>query len=384
MTGNTIPSACPVHGKTPFVWLGHDLKSPFHVWNHIQECQGICLSAAQVLTKPGYNQLFRNRGLREVLEFKGPIFLDSGGFRFQRLGQSEFDFTHVLELYRALNPDVGAILDFPLDPTQSDEVNNRRWRRTLANTRRMLAGGDPARIVPVIHAYNAKSARARLGQLLEFFPKPSMICVGSLVPLLKASYISSRFAPRENEGGHVHRWGAIADIILTIKSLAPHIPLHVFGAGSLSTISLLLALGVDSVDSTGWRMKAAFGAIQLPGLGDRFPLPATDSLRTRRGLSPACKKLLAECECPSCSGSALASRIRHLSASFNERAVHNAHVLLSEVRGIASAIRRGQGREFVARRLESSPGYRKVLVEAILPRLEAVALRKSQTREDSP
>jgi 7-cyano-7-deazaguanine tRNA-ribosyltransferase len=359
----------PKAGGPPFVWLGHDLKSPFHVWEHVTGCQGVCLSAAQVLTKPGFNRAFRTDGLREVLAFKGRVFLDSGGFRFQRLAQEEFDASHVLELYQALGPDIGAILDFPFDPTKSNRVNSHRWRRTLRNTQRMRDAGLNISLAPVIHAYDRTSAAERYRQLLEVFPDPEIICIGSLVPLLKASYIGSRFPANGSLSAGAERWTRIAEVVTTIRELAPKTPLHVFGAGSLSTISMLLLLGIDSVDSTGWRMKAAFGAIQLPGLGDRFTVPSAGASKVRRGLSPLCRDILSKCDCPACDGESLSRRVKKLSSSFTGRAVHNAHVLLSEVRLLGSAMRRNQGGEFVAKRFRTSPRYEAILMDAVLPHL---------------
>lgn len=370
-SGRAASAFGPAVDGPPFVWLGHDLKSPFHVWEHVTGCQGVCLSAAQVLTKPGFNRDFRTRGLSEVLSFKGRVFLDSGGFRFQRTAQDEFDSSDVLELYRSLGPDVAAILDCPMDPTLPDAVNTQRWRQTLRNTRRMLDDGGELNLVPVIHAYDGVSASARHAQLREVFPNPSMLCVGSLVPLLRASYIGKRFSSCNEKGASatIERWAKIAEVITTIRKLEPSRPIHVFGAGSLSTISLLLLLGINSIDSTGWRMKAAFGAIQLPGLGDRFPQPARKSLKTRRGLSSGCLDQLSVCNCPSCGGQSLARRIKCLGGSFHQRAIHNAHVLISEVDILANAMRRGKGAEFVGRRFEATPYYHRVLHESILPQL---------------
>jgi 7-cyano-7-deazaguanine tRNA-ribosyltransferase len=36
------------------------------------------------------------------------------------------------------------------------------------------------------------------------------------------------------------------------------------------TMNMMYYSGADSVDSSSWRTKAAFGAIQLSGIGDRY------------------------------------------------------------------------------------------------------------------
>ena len=48
-----------------------------------------------------------------------------------------------------------------------------------------------------------------------------------------------------------------------------HHKLHVFGIGGTATLHLAMLLGMDSVDSSGWRNRAARGVVQLVGSGDR-------------------------------------------------------------------------------------------------------------------
>ena len=45
--------------------------------------------------------------------------------------------------------------------------------------------------------------------------------------------------------------------------------LHVFGIGGIATLHLAALLRMDSVDSSGWRNRAARGIVQLAGSGDR-------------------------------------------------------------------------------------------------------------------
>src|SRR5262249_13087208 len=46
--------------------------------------------------------------------------------------------------------------------------------------------------------------------------------------------------------------------------------IHVFGVGGTATLHLTALLGFDSVDSSGWRNRAARGIVQLPGSGERM------------------------------------------------------------------------------------------------------------------
>src|SRR5262249_41996561 len=45
--------------------------------------------------------------------------------------------------------------------------------------------------------------------------------------------------------------------------------IHVFGVGGTATLHVTALLGFDSVDSSGWRNRAARGIVQLPGSGER-------------------------------------------------------------------------------------------------------------------
>lgn len=144
--------------------------------------------------------------------------------------------------------------------------------------------------------------------------------------------------------------------------------LHVFGAGTPASIFLLFLLGVDSVDSVAWRLKAAYGAIRLPGLADRY---ATDfgHTRTRRRLTSLCKDLLQACVCAVCEGLSLSRRVVVLAESFEARAVHNAQVFIDELNAFRLAARQGTHLQFVYDRLADNPRYRGILNRTILPNL---------------
>jgi len=347
--------------KETLIWIGHDLKSPFHVWDRL-DCQGICLSAAQILSKPGYFNLFNEIGLHAGLQFDGPIFLDSGGFRLQQLGTEEYNVDDIISLYNNIEPEIAATLDVPLNPTESNSNNEKRWEQTLRNTERMSSRVNAnTLLVPVIHAYDEKSTRRRLKQLLGVIKHTDFICIGSLVPLLKGSFIGSRFSGALKDSATIQRWDTIAEVITTMRELTPNSKHHVFGAGSISTMSLLIALGINSFDSTGWRLKAAFGAIQLPGLGDRFPRKSLKAVKERKGLTESCRNLLAQCECPICHNKQITNRINSLARSFRSRATHNAHVLTSEIRTLSRNVFNTKGYNQIDSRLIGSPRYHQVL-----------------------
>ena len=258
---------------TPFVWLGHDLQHPFPVWKALGKRlpPGVLLSASQIMERAWFRQDAYARGVHAALEHQGPVFLDSGGYRVQRTGRASMSTLELLAIQDRLRPDIGSVLDVPLNPVGGPGTNTRRWRQTLANTTSMVKHARGPILAPVLHAYSPTLARRRCNEIRSILPNPLIICVGSLVPLLRGSGIADRFAARRNESRFHSRWRAITRLILTIRSQFPRAFLHVFGAGSLSTMYLLAFMGADSFDSSAWRLKAAYGAIQLSGTADRFP-----------------------------------------------------------------------------------------------------------------
>src|SRR5205823_1749044 len=74
--------------------------------------------------------------------------------------------------------------------------------------------------------------------------------------------------------------------------------LHLYGVGGTATLHLAALLGMDSVDSSGWRNRAARGIVQLPGRGDRM----VADMGSWRGREPSKGEweVLASCRCAGC------------------------------------------------------------------------------------
>lgn len=94
---------------------------------------------------------------------------------------------------------------------------------------------------------------------------------------------------------------------------------------------------MDSVDSSGWRNRAARGIIQLPGSGERM-IAELGSWRGRE-LSQEEMERLRKCQCPAC----LLEGVEGLRArevrGFRNRATHNLWTLLEETHWIEDQIR---------------------------------------------
>lgn len=356
--------------ELPTIWIGNDLSHQIKVWKDLPNCPGVMVNAFQLISRRGVRERATVRGLRRLLEFQGPIFLDSGGFLSQRDGRTKCTVHDLLELYEQLSPTLGAVLDVPLNMRASPRNNLRRWNKTLENTRAMSVGKRGFELVPVIHTNHISFVERRVAQIQALIPEPRVVAIGSLVPLLKASHIGDRFSngnTRETPANR--RWRFIAKLCLSLRRLYPRSVLHAFGAGSLSTMYLLFLLGIDSVDSVSWRVKAGYGAIQLPGVSDRFFKAESHANRSRRLLNRTELNTLALCVCPACKKLSLPDRIGKLMISFSARAVHNAWLFLSEVHAARTARENNRLLDFIYDRLGAHAKFGDILDKVIRPEL---------------
>lgn len=128
--------------------------------------------------------------------------------------------------------------------------------------------------------------------------------------------------------------------------------LHVFGMGGTATIHLAALLGFDSVDSSGWRNRAARGIVQLPGSGDRM----VANLGSWRGREPSQGEWskLRNCKCRACSSDGIKGLKRSGIEGFSHRASHNLWVLLREAEWVAKRLAAGTYAKTYKRRLKNT------------------------------
>jgi hypothetical protein len=125
-------------------------------------------------------------------------------------------------------------------------------------------------------------------------------------------------------------------------------------------------LGINSVDSSGWRNRAARGIIQLPGSGERL-VAALGNWRGRRPSSYEWK-LLHRCTCPACREHGVAGLRADKMHGFCCRATHNLWVLLEENTWLEQQIAAGTYAEKFPHRVDNS--VYKPLIDELLALLE--------------
>jgi hypothetical protein len=171
--------------------------------------------------------------------------------------------------------------DFIPTPQMTKMEQRRCFMRTMKVNRAYQHDG----FVPVIHT----------GQFLEHYTealrtderlaaKPTL-ALGAMAPNLLRS---PKAVP----------YTEILDGLVHVRQVFADKRIHVFGIGGTATLHLAALLEMDSVDSSGWRNRAARGIVQLPGSGDR----AVAELGSWEGRKPGREEWekLEACRCPAC------------------------------------------------------------------------------------
>jgi 7-cyano-7-deazaguanine tRNA-ribosyltransferase len=276
-------------------------------------------------------------GLREYMGVseRTKIYLDNGAFYFLSRG-GDTPIEEYEEFVKRAAPDWYPI---PRDYIPTPAMTEDEQRACFDQTMQANSAYEHDGYVPVVHIgrfLDDYVARVRTDERLS---GKRAIALGGIVPNLLRK---PKAIPYQ----------VVLDALVHVRRTFADKEVHVFGIGGTATLHLAALLGVDSVDSSGWRNRAARGIVQLPGSGDRM-VAELGSWRGRR-LSPQEREILQYCQCPACAQNGLegltASRIK----GFCNRATHNLWVLLDEVRWVEDRLKSGTYRENYEDRLDNS------------------------------
>lgn len=341
---------------TPFIWLGHSLKSRLDVRSLPDlECAPLIVSLGDTFQKPSLYDRIADTGVHKHLKSRAPVMIDSGGFKLLMSRDLHFDVGRAIDFFRAANGDISVTLDYPLSLLASYQENRQRWRKTVRNMERIIEALPHLTVMPVIHGLTLRQIESSCETIHRRVGQPSVLGLGSLVPLITARYTNGPFRYDRRDGSPGNEATFIADAITLIRNRFPRAFLHVFGVGSTTTALVILALGADSVDSASWRTKAAYGKIHLPGMSDRYLRQNRNGRNDHPALNGDEREVLRACQCPICSSFKCSRQhVRHLETSFKSRALHNAWVLDREVAELRAVIRQGAEIDWIKRRLRKS------------------------------
>jgi len=294
----------------PTVW---DKNSPYY----LPELQAVMVSYSDFHAMKQRRELAMQQGLHRYLGIpkRIKIYLDNGSFYF--IGrEGEAPATEYEEFVRDAKPDWYPI---PRDFIPTPKMKRKEQETCFDRTMEVNRAYDYDGYVPVVHIsgfLQQYTAAIKASEKLK--AKPSL-ALGGIVPnLLKTK-----------------RAMALKDVLAHLKYVRGEFEtqrLHVFGIGGTATVHIAALLGMDSIDSSGWRNRAARGIVQLPGSGDRM----IANLGKWRGRKPKRKevKLLNECGCPACQQSGIKGLRAKGIEGFSNRACHNLWVVLEEAKWI--------------------------------------------------
>ncbi len=313
-----------------------------HVWDpeseyYLPALTAVMISYADFHKMPVRRQKAMEQGIHDYLGVPKHIkvYLDNGAFYFITHG-GETPVKEYAEFVRYAQPDWFPIpQDFIPTPKMSLEEKQDCLELTMDMNRRYWRGD----YVPVIHISTIlEDYVERLKRYVSLLRKDSL-ALGGIVPnLLKAS---KAMHPQE-----------ILEKLIHVRQEFQDKKLHVFGIGGTVTLHIAALLGINSVDSSGWRNRAARGIIQLPGTGDRM----VAELGSWRGREPSEQewKKLSVCQCPACQKYGVDGLKANLVHGFRNRATHNLWVLLDEARLIQEHLLAGTYQDWYMTHLDNT------------------------------
>ena len=255
-----------------------------------------------------------------ILYHAGKLFLDSGAFTARQQG-IELERDRVVEIQEMFMPDKAVPLDYPFASGMPVSLMAKSWKATKENIVFWQASTKLRdRIVPVLHAWSKRSLVSNL-KWLQRSANTDTIMLGSLVNPDFTDF-SGFFGDRQP------RKELVDMISLGIEAVRRYtsFKVHVTGFGS-SPLSLHLAyyLGADSTDSAGYRRKAAYGKIVLPGTGERYVSNRCPNFGNSAIEDTLELMWLSKCQCPICK-----SNPHLLIEDWKARAIHNEYVVKQE------------------------------------------------------
>ncbi|MEM9540339.1 MAG: hypothetical protein AAGA60_12680 [Cyanobacteria bacterium P01_E01_bin.42] len=305
-----IVAGFSLSGQKPRVW---NPTSPYHV----KELQAVMISYADFNKAPSQRRKAMERGLHEHLGVPQnvKVYLDNGSFSFIKKN-AIVPVQEYQEFVKEAKPDWYPI---PQDFIPTPKMTLAEQRECLDKTMRMNALYCQDYYVPVVHISNLLDRYIRRIMRREILSSKPYIALGGIVPnLLRAPKAMS--------------YTKMIDGLIHFREQFKDKKLHVFGIGGTATLHIAALLGIDSVDSSGWRNRAARGLIQLPGTGDRI-IAELGNWRGRK-VSKEEEEKLEQCQCPACKQYGIDGLRANKVFGFQNRATHNLWVLLEEARQI--------------------------------------------------
>jgi tRNA-guanine family transglycosylase len=263
------------------------------------------------------------------------LFLDNGAFYFSRKNGEAAQRKYREFILRA-KPDWYPV---KFDAIPMPQMSVRKQRACYEQTMRFNRAYQHDGYVPVIHVCSLLNEYVEAVKRNPKLLGKNSLALGGMVPNLLRS-------PK------ALGYDKILSGLQRVREEFPKKHLHVFGIGGTATLHLAHLLGIDSIDSSGWRNRAARGIVQLPGTGDRSVV----KFGNWRGRSPSRSEwgVLRKCDCPACQQFGTRGLKKAGLKGFCNRATHNLHILLEEAKWLNAEAAQGTYSDNFRTRLNNS------------------------------
>ncbi len=303
-------------GLNPRVW---DVNSPYH----LTDLKAVMISYADFAKSATARRHALMQGIHNYLDIPKTvkIYLDNGAFYFLNKQATDVPRKEYEEFIAIARPDWYVIpQDYIPSPKMTDAEQLICLKKTMAVNKNYTHDG----FVPVIHISRFLDEYLRMFVADKRLTRNLTLGLGGIVPnLLRAQKAMS--------------FQKVLDMVRKVRRELHNHDIHVFGIGGTVTLHIASLLRIDSVDSSGWRNRAARGIIQLPGRGDRI-VTNLGNWRVREA-SREEWELLRDCQCPACLKFGRKGLKENKMKGFNHRATHNLWVLLEEAKQIDKHIK---------------------------------------------
>lgn len=234
------------------------------------------------------------------------VWVDSGGYQIMAKGIS-IDISNIIQRYRNIDGDIFISLDIP--PKLLCKASKELVEENIKNFEILYEKLEDRKIVPVVHCYESTLLLYSIDLYKSY--GVDMIAYGGAVP------------PSMAKMGRGSRTLPLVALAITRKAFNKWI--HALGIGGTPAIYKTLSImGINSLDSSSWRTKAAYGKIMIPGLGERY-VGNGYARFGRKDLSENDYKILEESLKET--GFPYIDRLRELISTFRGRAIINAWIM---------------------------------------------------------
>jgi 7-cyano-7-deazaguanine tRNA-ribosyltransferase len=333
-----VVAGLSIKNFNPRVW---DVVSPYY----LPDLNAVMVSYAEFHRMPARLRQAASAGLHDYLGVPQSIsvFLDNGAFYFLgREGKMAFDDYEMFVTQSC--PDWYPI---PRDFIPIPAMTRIEQELCLARTMEVNTSYRHDGYVPVMHISEVID-----GYIAAFVADDHLSC--------KPAIALGGIVPNLLRRPKARPYREVLASIKRVRWTFPEKQLHLFGVGGTATLHIAALLGMDSVDSSGWRNRAARGIVQLAGSGDR----TVANLGNWRGREPSPSEWerLRYCQCPACQQFGLDALKAGGSHGFGARATHNLWTLLNEAELIKKHLADGSYWDWLPNHLDNTV-YRPIIME---------------------